>query len=369
MVSAAREAHAVQGRVRTMDARFGSGPSLEKSAHYRSKGWWRDETVLDDLRRAIQRHPDKTAIVAARYFSKDVVRLSYSELGRYAERFAGALLSLGVARGELVAVQLPNWWQFTALALACARIGAIIAPIPPDYRRREVEFILGRTESSVYVGPLSWSGHSHRDMLREARASLPALQHRVFIGAGAQASEAGELDFDAYFVERRWEEQVSSVEFDSRTARADDICNVLYTSGTTGEPKGVIHSHNTNHGITRALVETMALGADDVVCLPSLLTASSGFTYLYLMPVLLGATAVYMDVGDPELTLRCIEEHGVTFMYGIPTYVMNVIAAKKKRGGTRRRCGGCPRGPSPCLRTSSRRCARAWGFRCTRCGG
>ncbi|MCP3162989.1 AMP-binding protein [Myxococcus qinghaiensis] len=316
-----------------MDARFGSGPSLEQAALYRSKGWWRDETVLDDLRRAVRTHPDKTAIVAARYFAKDVTKLSYAELGRSVERFAGALVSLGVQRGELVAVQLPNWWQFTALALACARIGAVVAPIPPDYRRREVEFILGRTESSVYVGPLSWSGHSHRDMLREASHALPSLKHRVFIGAGEQASEPGELDFDAYFVARRWEDETPKAELDARSARPDDVCNVLYTSGTTGEPKGVIHSHNTNFGITRALVDTMALGADDVVCLPSLLTASSGFTYLYLMPVLLGATAVYMDVGDPELTLRCIDEHRVTFMYGIPTYVMNVIAAKKKRGG------------------------------------
>ncbi|WP_426747866.1 AMP-binding protein [Myxococcus faecalis] len=315
-----------------MDARFGSGPTREQAALYRSRGWWRDETVLDDLRRAIQKHPDKPAIVAARYFAKDVTRISYAELGRYAERFAGALVSLGVARGELVAVQLPNWWQFTALALACARIGAVIAPIPPDYRRREVEFILGRTESSVYIGPLSWSGHSHRDMLREAVSSLPALKHRVFLGAQG-ATQPGELDFEACFVERRWEDEVDPATLDARSARADDICNVLYTSGTTGEPKGVVHSHNTNYGITRAIADVMALGEDDVVCLPSLLTASSGFTYLYLMAVNLGATAVYMDVGDPELTLRCIQEHGVTFMYGIPTYVMNVIAAKKKRGG------------------------------------
>jgi cyclohexanecarboxylate-CoA ligase len=312
---------------------IGRGPAQEMGTLYRSRGWWRDETVLDDLRRAIQAHPDKLAIVAARYFAKDVTRLTYAELGRYTERFAVALLELGVGRGQLVAVQLPNWWQFTALALACARIGAVIAPIPPDYRRREVEFILGRTEASVYVGPASWTGHSHRDMARELARALPTLKHRILIGLDTQTPrEEGELDFDTHFIQRHWEDERPKSVLDALSARADDLCNVLYTSGTTGEPKGVIHSHNTNYGITRALSDTLGLGNDDVVSLPSLLTASSGFTYLYLMPILLGATAVYMDVGDPELTLRLIEEQRVTFMYGIPTYVMNVIAAKRKHG-------------------------------------
>ena len=78
---------------------IGRGPAQEMGALYRSRGWWRDETVLDDLRRAIQAHPDKLAIVAARYFAKDVTRLTYAQLGQYTERFAVALLALGVGRG------------------------------------------------------------------------------------------------------------------------------------------------------------------------------------------------------------------------------------------------------------------------------
>ncbi|HSP79873.1 MAG TPA: AMP-binding protein, partial [Myxococcaceae bacterium] len=297
---------------------------------WRQKGWWRDETVVDDLRRAIRAHPEKTAIVAVRHFAKEVTRLSYAELGARMERFAGALLELGVGREEIVAVQLPNWWQFPALALACARVGAVIAPIPPDYRRREVEFILERTEASVYIGPDTWLGFSHRNMLRELAPTLPSLRHRVFIGAGGELLD-GELDFDAHFVVPRWEERHPAAELDERTARADDVFNVLYTSGTTGEPKGVFHSHNTNYAITRALSDTLSLGAGEVVSLPSILTASSGFTYHFLMPVLLGATAVYLDVADPDLHLRLIEEHGISFMYGIPTYILNMIAAQRRR--------------------------------------
>ncbi|WP_375773013.1 AMP-binding protein [Archangium gephyra] len=313
-----------------MAERFGNTAARVHGPAYRQKGWWRDETVVDDLRRAIKNHPDKTAIIAARYFSRDVTRISYAELGGYMDRFAGALRELGVGREQIVAVQLPNWWQFTAIALACARIGAVLAPIPPDYRRREVEFILNRTEAPVYIGPASWTGFSHRDMLREMAPALPALRHRIFLGAGSGLAD-GELDFDAHFAAHRWEERYPASTLDELTARADDVFNVLYTSGTTGEPKGVVHSYNTNYAITRALNETMGLGADDVVSLPSLLTASSGFTYLFQMPVLLGATAVYLDVADPDFHLKLIEEHGISFMYGIPTYYLNMLASQKRR--------------------------------------
>lgn len=313
-----------------MAEKFGNTAARVHGSAYRQRGWWRDETVVDDLRRAIKNHPDKTAIIAARYFARELTRISYAELGSYMDRFAGALRELGVGREQIVAVQLPNWWQFTAVALACARIGAVLAPIPPDYRRREVEFILSRTEAPVYIGPASWTGFSHRDMLREMAPALPALRHRIFLGAGSGLSD-GELDFDAHFVANKWEERYPASSLDELSARADDVFNVLYTSGTTGEPKGVVHSYNTNYAITRALNETMGLGADDVVSLPSLLTASSGFTYLFQMPVLLGATAVYLDVADPDFHLKLIEEHGISFMYGIPTYYLNMLASQKRR--------------------------------------
>jgi len=312
-----------------MTGRFDNAPARLHGAGYRERGWWRDTTLLDDLRAAVARTPDKPAIVAARSFARDVTTISYAELARHVDRFAAGLVELGIGREDIVAVQLPNWWQYNALALACARIGAVIAPIPVDYRRREVEFVLSRTEATVYIGPSLWLGFSHVDLLRELAPALPMLRHRIHLAAGPGLHEP-ELDFDAFFSADHLQRHPPA-ELDRRAPGADDVFLVMYTSGTTGEPKGVVHSYNTLYAITRAVTETAALGAGDIVTTPSGLTGFVGFLYDFLVPLQSGATTVYADLGDPDRGLQLIEQHGVSFVYAIPTYVLGLIDAQRRR--------------------------------------
>ena len=318
-----------------MTARFHNDPARLHGERYRANGWWRDTTFVADLAAAARAQPDKPAIVAVRAFARDVRTISYGELAARVDRFASALLDLGVGRQDIVAVQLPNGWQFTALALACARIGAVIAPLPVDYRRREVEHVLGRTEAQVYIGPAVWLGFSHQALLRELAPGLPALRHRVLLapepGAPGVGNELGpgELDFDAQFLAAT--PRGPARELDRLAASADDVFLVMYTSGTTGEPKGIVHSHNTLYAICRALIETAGLGPDDVITTPSPMTGMVGFLYDFLVPLLARATAVHADVGDPDLGLRLIEDHGVTFTYAIPNYLLALVAVHQRR--------------------------------------
>jgi len=267
--------------------------------------------------------------------------------GKYMDRFAGACASWESGAGSSSPCSFRTGGSSPRIRLACARIGAVLAPIPPDYRRREVEFILGRTEAPVYIGPATWTGFSHRTCLQELAPALPSLRHRIFLGrAGAwrrvsSISTRTSSRTGGRSATRRvpW----------MRSRHARTTCfNVLYTSGTTGEPKGVIHSYNTNYAITRALSETMSLDAEDVISLPSLLTASSGFTYLFRCRVLLGATAVYLDVADPDFHLQLIEEHGISFMYAIPTYYLNMLSAQRRRPRKIGTLGAWPPARLPC---------------------
>ena len=117
----------------------------------KAQGLWRDETIDVYFQKALQRFPDNSRIVDYCTGQDQPVRLSYGELDRQVDRIARALASLGVGRADVVTFQLPNCWQFIALALACARIGAAANPVMPIFRERELEFMLDFGESKVFV--------------------------------------------------------------------------------------------------------------------------------------------------------------------------------------------------------------------------
>jgi cyclohexanecarboxylate-CoA ligase len=200
----------------------------------------------------------------------------------------------------------------------------VLAPIPVDQRRREVGFVLERSAARVYIGPATWLGFSHQHLLRELAPELPALRHRILVAPAELA--AGELDFAAFFAADH-----PAADLDRLAPGPDDAFLVMYTSGTTGEPKGVIHSHNTLDAITRAVADTAGITAADVVTTPSGMTGFIGFVYDFLVPLERGATAVYADLGDADRGLQLIEDHGVTFLYAIPSYVGALIETQQRR--------------------------------------
>ncbi|MBA9005257.1 AMP-binding protein [Thermomonospora cellulosilytica] len=312
---------------------------------YRERGWWRDTTIIDDLRAAVARHPGKPAVVGYHASGDPVETLTYARLAELAERAAGGLLALGVRRGDTVSLQLPNWWQFTVLCLACARVGAVAHPVLPIMRRREVSFMARRTGARVHVAPAEWNGFSYARMLDEVRAEAPGLEHLVLIGGDGTVPA---VDFDVHFLDTPWEEKYDLA---GHGAHPDDPAQVMFTSGTTGEPKGVLHSHNTLYALTRAEAEPLELTGDDVITMGSPMTHQAGYAYCMLMPLLLGATAVYLDAWDPALMLRLVEEQRATFAMGATTFLVDAIEEQRRapRDLSSLRifaCGGSPIPPA-----------------------
>ncbi len=287
---------------------------------YRAAGWWRDETVLDDLRRAARRHPTKPAFIC--YQDGEVVTLTYAELARRVDLIAGNLRRLGVARGDVVTVQLPNSWQLIATILACAWIGAVAGPVVPIMRRREVEFMTRLTESRVYIAKATIGDFSYAQMSAEVAAAVPTLRHRILVGRGPGGS--GATDFDAALLApvagrlRRADE-----------AGPDDPAQIVFTSGTTGEPKGVVHSHNTLFSMNQAQAEVLGLTGQEVTAMGSPTTHQAGYTWNFLMPLLLGATAVHIDAWHPDRMLQIMQEQRVTFFMGAPTFLSDLIEAQR----------------------------------------
>ncbi len=230
-----------------------------------------------------------------------LAELNYRRADSSINALGRSLISLGVGQGEVVSWQLPNWNEAYLLHHAVLRIGAVSNPIVPIYRAREVEYILKEARSKVVVVPGTFRGFDHTAMIEQLRPGLPDLEHLVTVRpeAGAQLTFADLLAGEDAPLEL--------------ARRSDDPIVLMFTSGTTARPKGVIHSHDTFDYEDRSIAEVYGLSRDDVVFMASPVTHVTGMLYGLQLPPLLGTTAVLQDIWDPSAALALIARHKCSF--------------------------------------------------------
>ncbi len=274
-----------------------------------AKGYWHDRTINDELDACVREHPSKTALTAVRVETGEVRRFTYAELAQTADRIALGLLRLGVGRNDVVAMQLPNWWQFSLVYLACSRIGAVLNPLMHIFRERELSFMLKHGEAKVLIVPKVFRGFDHEAMARGLQAQLPALEHTLVVGG-----DGGPNDFESLLATPPAAQQAQAAQLLSQHRPGpDDITQLIYTSGTTGEPKGVMHSANTVFANIIPYAQRLNLGADDVVLMASPMAHQTGFMYGLMMPLILRASVVLQDVWDPKKAVELIRAERVSF--------------------------------------------------------
>lgn len=287
-------------------------------------GAWNDRIITEDLDAAVVSTPDRQALVAYNVGDDARTVLSYRELDRIVTRMAAGLASLGVDKSEVVSCQLPNWWQMTALHLACARIGTILNPLMPIFRERELGFMLGHAHSRVLVVPKVFRGFDYAAMAQGLRGELPDLRHVLVIGG------EGENAFEQ-FLDDPWEERADTQAlFAERRLGGDDVVQLLYTSGTTGEPKGVLHTSNTLWANVRPFAERLHLNADDVILMASPMAHQTGFLYGLMMPIYLQTTAVLQDVWDPLYAVKIIAAEKPTFTMASTPFLADLLGVAPK---------------------------------------
>lgn len=273
-----------------------------------AQGFWHDRTINDALDACVAQCPDKVALTAVRVEAGDVRRFTYREMARMADRIAVGLSKLGVGQNDIVACQMPNWWQFTLTYLACSRIGAVMNPLMHIFRERELSFMLQHGEAKVLIAPKVFRHFDFEQMAKGLQPSLPHLKQVVVIDGDGPES------FEALLSGPAWENDPEAAAILSRHRPGpDDVTQIMYTSGTTGEPKGVQHSANTVIANIVPYAERMRLGADDVVLMASPMAHQTGFMYGLIMPILLRASAVLQDVWDPKKAIELINAHQVGF--------------------------------------------------------
>jgi cyclohexanecarboxylate-CoA ligase len=292
-----------------------------------AEGLWHQRTINDALDDALATVPDQRALSALLVESGHWRHFSYRELAAMADRVAVGLARLGVGRNDVVSMQLPNCWQFTVLYLACSRIGAVLNPLMPIFRERELSFMLAHGETKVLVVPRRYRNFDHEALARTLQPRLPLLRQIVVVdGDGADS-------FDALLASPAWEREADAPQIlRANRPGPDDVTQLLYTSGTTGEPKGAMHSANTLVSNILPYAQRMRLGQKDVVLMASPMAHQTGFMYGLMMPILLRAQAVLQDIWDPVRAVQVIRETGATFTMASTPFLADLTRAVKESG-------------------------------------
>jgi non-ribosomal peptide synthetase component E (peptide arylation enzyme) len=277
---------------------------------YQKSGHWGSETFYSVLAARASSHPDRVAIVDRGR------RVTYGELKTRVDRVAAGFKALGIGSGDVVTIQLPNWAEFAYVFVALERLGAVANQIGPDFRSREVDYILRFSESRAFVCPASFKNFDYLKMIGELRPGLPDLKAVCVLGRPAP-SGAGLVSLDALV-----EDAGAGPPPLGGGQQANDVMRMAFTSGTTGNPKGVIHSHNTTLSTCRTLNTDMHVTPDEVFLIYLPLGLNWGYLTL-VQAIMAGARAVLLDQFSARAALELIQRERVTY---IPTAPASIIA-------------------------------------------
>ncbi|HSD10805.1 MAG TPA: AMP-binding protein [Candidatus Binatia bacterium] len=243
-------------------------------------------------------------------------RLTFAQFAGRVERVASALLALGIAPGDVVSWQLPSWWEAAVVAVAIDWIGAINNPIIPIYREREVSFIAAQAGTRALIVPGVFRNFDFRELAAEVRRGSPGLEHVIVVRdrPGEGMRSFGDL--------------LGSVP-GSRPAARDpyEVAMLFYTSGTTADPKGVMHTDATLGSFARTNAVVAGGGPEDAALLQFPVSHIGGLAAFVMLPILKGSRVVYVDFWDPERALSLIEQEGITGAGGPPAILQGMLAA------------------------------------------
>ncbi len=280
---------------------------------------YRDCTLAEVAAEKARVQPGEIAV-----YLENGEHLSFGAAFAEAQSLAAALAARGLRAGDVLSFQLPNWREAVVIDIAASLLGLVINPIIPIYRDREVAFILADTAAKALFIPASYRGFDFAAMVEGLRADLPALESVVVVRS--EAAPAGTISYESLLASGAGQ-SVSPAPVDP-----DAVKIIMYTSGTTGRPKAVRHSHNT---LARALdneLEAWGLGEGDVMLMPSPVTHITGFVNGIELPFFSAAKTGFMERWEAGLAVELIQRWQATACISATPFLQELVQVAGERG-------------------------------------
>lgn len=299
----------------------------EQIQQYTSRGWWGIETISDLFLHNVRSTPNATALVdpanRTEFTNGAATRLTYAELLTAVDRLAVGLLQHGVAKDDIIMVQLPNIVELVEVYLAVARIGAIISPIPVQYRTHELRQVLTIARPKAFITTTNFMGTNYVEMLQSVRPDFPNIQVVVALGDDLPDGviSFGELLSQAH------DAAALETYIQSHAVDANDCFTICWTSGTEAEPKGVPRSHNHWITIAYVTVDGAKLQAGCTLLNPFPLINMSAIAGMLVPWLLTGGKMVMHQPLNLAVFLQQIGEERINYTVA-PPVLMNLLLLK-----------------------------------------
>ena len=269
------------------------------------------ETIDENLRKTVAKFPNNDALISAHQH----YRATYTEFYEQVTAVAKGLIALGVKTGDRVGIWSPNCYEWTLLQYATAKIGAIMVNINPAYRTSELIYVINQSGLSYIFSAIQFKTSHYKKMIDDAREFTDTLRKEVYWGESweyflAQGTKVSDEKLQSY---------EAKVQF-------DDPVNIQYTSGTTGNPKGVTLTHHNILNNAYFIGVRMNYTDKDRVCIPVPFYHCFGMVIGNLCCTAHGATMVIPnDSFDATKTLEAVERERCTSLYGVPTMFISEL--------------------------------------------
>lgn len=248
------------------------------------------------LERSAQNYPDKTALIF------QGIHLSYQELNSKVNRLANGLRKLGIQKGDAVGILMSNSIQFVISYYAIARLGGVIVPLNIMLKSEELKYILKDAQAKALL-----TMDSYLKVVKNAQGDLPQLKNIIVDGDSADF-----LNFEQLLTEQ-------DSEFSQENLSSEDIVVYLYTSGTTGYPKGAMLSHANLVANAKSTIEHFQAAPEDCFMCVLPMFHTFGATVCMNVPLYLGCTISVMETFIPLNVMKSIDEDKVSFFAAVPS--------------------------------------------------
>jgi acyl-CoA synthetase (AMP-forming)/AMP-acid ligase II len=300
----------------------------ERRRRYVSLGVWDDRTLAGQVKEAAAFDPSATAVI------DETSTHTVGDLAGQAGQLAESWRQAGVGRGDVVSIQLPNWYEAVVVAVAAQSLGAVINPLLPNYRVRELSHVFATARPAVIATPDEYRGFNHTDLVREVAGLTGVSPLHLLVRS---KSVPGAVSFESQLQSKQ----------ELAVGDAGSVSELIFTSGTEAVPKAIMHTEQTANFSVRVAYTDLGLGHSDVAWMPSPIGHSTGFNYGVRFALYHRLPLVLQDRWDGETAVGLVARHHCSYTLAASTFLQDLVLASERAGARLPSlrlfgCGGAP---------------------------